>query len=501
MMSYVRKYAAALAVLVLSSCNAHAAGPQVPAAGSLTGRVASADGKPLAGVVVSDGVRVTQTDTEGMYTLDSDKELGYVFISIPSGYMTAADACAIPQFFARTAKPAGQSERHDFTLTPVDNTRHTVIAATDHHLADRESLDVTQFTAEGGFIDDVKAVAAATASPVYSICMGDMSWDEYWHKRNFMLPEFRRLYERYTFPCPVFNAMGNHDMKIWGRSYETSLGPFEAMYGPCYYSYNVGRVHYVVLNDNFFVGRDWYYIGYLEERQLAWLAKDLQYVPAGSTVVAALHIPTMYKNKENQPFDYKMAERSLCNYRALYALLKPYKAHIVSGHMHTTTNSDICEGLYEHNVAALSGAWWQGAICTDGTPAGYGVFEVDGDDVQWRYKATGYPQEFQIKIYGPSDDPAFAGRIVANVWNCDPAWIVEMRVDGCEPVAMARTTAIDPEARALYADTSKLVHKWITVIPSDHYYAAPLPAGARRVEVTARDRFGNVYRAEKEIVL
>ncbi|WP_288237845.1 metallophosphoesterase N-terminal domain-containing protein, partial [uncultured Alistipes sp.] len=119
-MSYVRKYAAALAVLVLSSCNAHAAGPQVPAAGSLTGRVASADGKPLAGVVVSDGVRVTQTDTEGMYTLDSDKELGYVFISIPSGYMTAADACAIPQFFARTAKPAGQSERHDFTLTPVD---------------------------------------------------------------------------------------------------------------------------------------------------------------------------------------------------------------------------------------------------------------------------------------------------------------------------------------------------------------------------------------------
>ena len=66
---------------------------------------------------------------------------------------------------------------------------------------------------------------------------------------------------------------------------------------------------------------------------------------------------------------------------------------------------------------------------------------------------------------------------------------------------MARTTAIDPEARALYADTSKLVHKWITVIPSDHYYAAPLPAGARRVEVTARDRFGNVYRAEKEIAL
>ena len=149
MIPFVRKYAAALAVLALSACQARAAGPQDPAAGSLTGRIASDDGTPLAGVVVSDGVRVTQTDAEGMYALNSDKELGYVFVSIPSGYMAAVDATAIPQFFAYTAKPAEESERHDFTLTPVENTRHTLIAATDHHLADRESLDVGQFTAEG----------------------------------------------------------------------------------------------------------------------------------------------------------------------------------------------------------------------------------------------------------------------------------------------------------------------------------------------------------------
>ena len=121
MIPFVRKYAAALAVLALSACQARAAGPQDPAAGSLTGRIASDDGTPLAGVVVSDGVRVTQTDAEGMYALNSDKELGYVFVSIPSGYMAAVDATAIPQFFAYTAKPAEESERHDFTLTPVEN--------------------------------------------------------------------------------------------------------------------------------------------------------------------------------------------------------------------------------------------------------------------------------------------------------------------------------------------------------------------------------------------
>ena len=73
------------------------------------------------------------------------------------------------------------------------------------------------------------------------------------------------------------------------------------------------------------------------------------------------------------------------------------------------------------------------------------------------------------------------------------------KIEGGRPVRMERTTAVDPQARRLYADASKLDHKWITVTPSDHYYAAPLPAGTRHVEVTARDRFGNVWRAEKKI--
>ena len=39
------------------------------------------------------------------------------------------------------------------------------------------------------------------------------------------------------------NAMGNHDMKVYGRSYETSFSKFEQMYGPVYYSFDVGRIH------------------------------------------------------------------------------------------------------------------------------------------------------------------------------------------------------------------------------------------------------------------
>ncbi len=524
MMSYVRKYAAALAVLVLSSCNAHAAGPQVPAAGSLTGRVASADGKPLAGVVVSDGVRVTQTDTEGMYTLDSDKELGYVFISIPSGYMTAADACAIPQFFARTAKPAGQSERHDFTLTPVDNTRHTVIAATDHHLADRESLDVTQFTAEGGFIDDVKAVAAATASPVYSICMGDMSWDEYWHKRNFMLPEFRRLYERYTFPCPVFNAMGNHDNDPYCASDEAASAAFRREIGPTYYSFNLGQLHYVVLDNIVYVntgGREGAigkldYEVRIDDHQLAWLRADLATVADKSApliIVMHAQLHWWYRGSEGVSWKYAFTRDAGCLVDALAGFSE---VHLVTGHSHM--NFRLLNGnLREHNIAATSGTWWwTGQIhddytintCRDGSPGGYEVFEVDGRDIRWHYKGIGLEDDYQFRAYdmnevlknerirssgdftpegtaGGMNDACGENDILVNIWGWQPDWTVRVTENG-QQLRGVHVIGKDPLHKITY--TRSTVPFQTAYNPHMWRYRASGPSTTVRIEVT--DSFG-----------
>lgn len=524
MMSFVRKYTTALAVLVLSSCNAHAAGPQVPAAGSLTGRVASADGKPLAGVVVSDGVRVTQTDTEGMYTLDSDKELGYVFISIPSGYMTAADACAIPQFFARTAKPAGQSERHDFTLTPVDNTRHTVIAATDHHLADRESLDVTQFTAEGGFIDDVKAVAAATASPVYSICMGDMSWDEYWHKRNFMLPGFRRLYERYTFPCPVFNAMGNHDNDPYCASDEAASAAFRREIGPTYYSFNLGQLHYVVLDNIVYVntgGREGAigkldYEVRIDDRQLAWLRADLATVADKSApliIVMHAQLHWWYRGSEGVSWKYAFTRDAGCLVDALAGFSE---VHLVTGHSHM--NFRLLNGnLREHNIAATSGTWWwTGQIhddytintCRDGSPGGYEVFEVDGRDIRWHYKGIGLEDDYQFRAYdmnevlknerirssgdftpegtaGGMNDAYGENDIVVNIWGWQPDWTVRVTENG-QQLRGVRVIGKDPLHKITY--TRSTVPFQTAYNPHMWRYRASGPSTTVRIEVT--DSFG-----------
>ncbi|MBQ2107629.1 MAG: metallophosphoesterase, partial [Bacteroidales bacterium] len=50
------------------------------------GRVTDTDGKPIAGVVVSDGIQVVLTDAEGKYCFPRIPEAYYVFISIPSEY-------------------------------------------------------------------------------------------------------------------------------------------------------------------------------------------------------------------------------------------------------------------------------------------------------------------------------------------------------------------------------------------------------------------------------
>lgn len=517
---------AAAFILIAGCSKGKTAGGPAPAAGSLTGRVASADGKPLAGVVVSDGVRVTQTDAEGMYALGSDKELGYVFISVPSGYMAAADACAIPKFFARTAKPAGECERHDFTLTPVDNTRHTVIAATDHHLADRESRDVAQFTAKGGFIDDVKAVAAAAASPVYSICMGDMSWDEYWHKHDFMLGDFRRLYARYTFPCPVFNAMGNHDNDPWCNSDQAASAAFRRNIGPTYYSFNLGQLHYVVLDNIVYVntgGREGAigkldYEVRIDERQLAWLKADLATVADRSApLIVVMHAQLHWWQRGSGDVTWKYAFTRDAD-RLTGALADFSEVHLVTGHTHM--NFRLHNGnLREHNIAATSGTWWwTGQIhgdyaintCRDGSPGGYEIFEVDGRDIRWHYKGIGFGDDYQFRAYdmnevlknerirssgdftsegtaGGMNDAYGENDILVNIWGWQPDWTVRVTENG-QQLRGVRVVGKDPLHKITY--TRSTVPFQTAYNPHMWCYRASGPSTTVRIEVT--DSFGRV---------
>ena len=83
---------------------------------NVRGRV-TCDGKGVSGVVVSDGVNVTVTGGSGRYRLRSDKENGYVFISVPSGYEVGRRGI-IPDFFRPV--DTAQVSVADFVLYKTD---------------------------------------------------------------------------------------------------------------------------------------------------------------------------------------------------------------------------------------------------------------------------------------------------------------------------------------------------------------------------------------------
>lgn len=440
--------------------------------GSVTG-----SGQPLGGVAVTDGYRVVWTNSDGQFSLEPDVRSRFIYISIPAGYRPPVED-GLAKFYIPLIEG-----RFDFVLErkAADDTRHGFIAIADPQVTKEREIEMM-----APAVADITATVREHADrDFHGIGCGDIVGD----RPDFYGPLNASLA---ATGIPFYHSVGNHDMKYTDRSFESSLTAYEEVYGPPWYSYNTGEIHYVVLNDSFYIGREYFYIGYLDEAQLHWLEQDLSRVPAGSTVVVTLHIPTTLSERDRQGFQYATISKVLANQKALYSILEGYNTHILSGHIHTTTNCAVNDHLYEHNLAALSGAWWQGTLCTDGTPAGYGVFLCDGGQVEWYYKSVGYPRDHQMRVSIRTDGE---GRpvVLANVWNTDPAWTVELYQDGKYSGHMSRTEAVDPLAQELYSDKSKLEYGWIGPTASDHFYTAPLGQGTTTVEVVATDRFGNRY--------
>lgn len=448
---------------------------------NITGKISSA-GIPITGVVVTDGTNFAVTNKKGDYSLELNPHSRFVYISVPSGYN-----CNFERGTVKFYLPVELAlSRYNFTLTKKINndTNHVFIAFTDPQVwAGKEFSQLSQS------IDDMHETinSFGPATEVHAMCAGDIVSND-----HTLYDEYNRIISKAGIP--VYSSMGNHDMTLYGRAMERSEKKYEDTFGPAYYSYNVGKIHYVTLNDNFYIGRDYFYMGYLEEKQLAWLEKDLSFVSPGSRVVLTLHIPTSCEPADRKEFQYAKAANTLINHRGLYEILKKYRVDIISGHTHTMFNQQITPNIFEHVTAALSGAWWQGALCTDGTPKGYGVYTVKGDSLQWYYKSTGYSKDFQIKLYDGNRFPEFKGYVVANIWNADSSWNVELFENGVNRGKMERFSAYDPDARDMYSNTSKLDHKWIYPSISDHFFRGKPESDNSILEIVATDRFGNIYK-------
>ncbi len=371
--------------------------------------------KGVADVTVSDGFSVVRTDAKGNYTLEAHYDARFIFFSLPAGYEIPNER-GIARFYRPLAAKVRQQQA-DFLLvqSAMDDTKHTFVVWADTQIKTEEDAHKLLTVSAPDAQEHIKTL---TNGPVFGIGCGDLVWD------NFGL--FKEYKEAVAMTgIPFWQVIGNHDMDYDARTDDASQESFEAQFGPSYYSFNKGKVHYVLLDDVFFIGAGHRYIGYLTETQLKWLEKDLRYVPKGSTVVVALHILTNTGDKRRHKKKEEEMGGVLTNRKALYELLKPYKVQIVSGHTHW---NEVWEkdNITEHNLGTVCGAWWSGPICGDGTPNGFGVFEVDGDEISWYYKSTGHEKQHQLRLYKPGADKDNALAFIANVWNYDKRWHVGM---------------------------------------------------------------------------
>lgn len=379
-----------------------------PSAGTTVFGLVSSEEGPVANVVVSDGTEVTVTDDKGIYELKSAKKWGYVFISVPSGYEVAAEG-VFPQFYQTLKGAADVVEQKDFKLTKVDGQdRYKLFLLGDMHLANRTN-DAAQFTQ---FTTDLNAyMAQHSGQKMYALTLGDMTWDLYWYKNNYALPQYRETINRQVKNLQIYHTMGNHDNDFMTTSDYDAAVKYVDCIGPTFYSFNIGQVHYVVMDNidcSAYDGTDSRnYVEKLSNEQLKWLAKDLAYVDKSTPLIVAMHAQIYKPTSTGFAFDHDSA-----NTEALLAALDGYEVHFVTGHTHKvyniTPDDDVVKGrdIHEHNSGAICASWWWSGNLTpgvhvsiDGAPGGYAIWDIDGTDFAWLYKSTGWPEEYQFRSY------------------------------------------------------------------------------------------------------
>ena len=498
-----------------------------PASGSTVYGKVSCEGKGLPGVVVSDGIDVVKTDSKGVYQLKSKKYHGYVFVSTPSGYEPITNGI-LPKFHALLKSGATVAERVDFQLKKVDGQEnHRMLMLGDIHLADRTD-DKKQF---GDFVKDINATVAATPGKVYAMTLGDMTWDLYWLVNNYSFKEYLKDDASKIKGVMIYHTIGNHDHSMYYMGDFDTVKEYKEYIGPTYYSFNIGKVHYVVLDDVECTnskpstddkGNKCYersYDGHIVSDELTWLKKDLASVPNGTPLVVAMHIP-LY-NENGTP---RISESS-----AFENILKAYpEVHLYTAHTHTIYNTDkLSTGhVFEHNAGSICGTWWWSAketpgvhIGQDGSPGGYTVMDVTGTAFKWQYKATGAEVDYQFRTYDrnqihltsaayvPHSSGTYkwepsrwgiassANEVYINVWNWDPAWTVEVTEEGTPLTVNPIMSEKDP--LHLVAYTAKRIDKnskpTFETSTTGHLFKVTASGPSTTLEIKVTDRFGNVY--------
>lgn len=508
-----------------------------PDAGTTVYGIVSSAGVGVENVVVSDGAEVTVTNEKGIYQLKSAKKWGYVFISVPSGYEVPSVG-VLPQFHRALKNSADVVERADFKLEKVDGQdSYKIFMLGDMHLANRTG-DLGQFAQFTSDLTDY--MTRHKGEKMYALTLGDMTWDLYWYSNSYYFPQYLNTINSQIKNLQIFHTMGNHDNDFQTRSDYDAAVKYVDQICPTYYSFNIGKVHYVVMDDidcsSYDGTESRNYVKSLSAEQLDWLAKDLSHVAKTTPVVVAMHAQVFYPTTSGFKIDHDPV-----NTLRLFDILDGYTVRFVTGHTHklfnVTPDAPIVDGhnFREYNSGSVCASWWWSGnltpgihIGTDGTPGGYGIWDVTGTDFQCLYKSTGWPEEYQFRSYDlnnvhfsmadvplmPSDISASVknaymqyvnaypqnndNEVLINIWNWNSDWTLSVVDENRKTLPYTEVWAYDPLHIAALS-VKRFNNAGLKSTPSfitdkfTHFFKVKADDADTDLVITVKDEFGNEW--------
>mgnify|MGYP001211858470 FL=1 len=508
-----------------------------PDAGTTVYGIVSSAGVGVENVVVSDGAEVTVTNEKGIYQLKSAKKWGYVFISVPSGYEVPSVG-VLPQFHRALKNSADVVERADFKLEKVDGQdSYKIFMLGDMHLANRTG-DLGQFAQFTSDLTDY--MTRHKGEKMYALTLGDMTWDLYWYSNSYYFPQYLNTVNSQIKNLQIFHTMGNHDNDFQTRSDYDAAVKYVDQICPTYYSFNIGKVHYVVMDDidcsSYDGSTSRNYVKSLSAEQLDWLAKDLSHVAKTTPVVVAMHAQVFYPTTSGFKIDHDPV-----NTLRLFDILDGYTVRFVTGHTHklfnVTPDAPIVDGhnFREYNSGSVCASWWWSGnltpgihIGTDGTPGGYGIWDVTGTDFQCLYKSTGWPEEYQFRSYDlnnvhfsmadvplmPSDISASVknaymqyvnaypqnndNEVLINIWNWNSDWTLSVVDENRKTLPYTEVWAYDPLHIAALS-VKRFNNAGLKSTPSfitdkfTHFFKVKADDADTDLVITVKDEFGNEW--------
>lgn len=439
----------------------------------VSGKVMDVTGAPIADVVVSDGVICAKTDVRGEYSLKSSpSRRPFISISTPAEY-ELPEKNGIAAFYLPLSAEK-ENSAYNFTLKK----RSTVtsdfiyIAISDPQVKNED--DLNRYKSET-LVDLKKTIESFTQIPIVGVGLGDCVYDQ-----MELLGPYKSSVS--NLGLTMFNVIGNHDYNKDYVSLERTVHikdgyaqkKFNDTFGPTNYSFNIGNVHIITMEDIDYQG-DREYDKVFTNAQLAWLKQDLSYVLKSKIIFLNLHAAT----------SITMAGQ-VSNAKDLYKALDGYQVNIFSGHTHAYENVIISNNIFEHNIGSACGYFWKGDVNQCGAPNGYLVTKVTRNDIQWYYKSTGKEKEHQLRVYSPGQFKSQAKYLVANVWDFDSSWKVEWYEDGVLKGEMEQFE--DEDQAFIDLNKGKLKGHY-----TNHLFRAIPDITSGLIQVKVTTRFGEVF--------